>query len=373
MQIHIIGGGIVGLLAANLLINNGFDVSLSEKNPPDSHSFDITDIRVSALSPVSLKILQNLGVWESCLKYPHKFSTFESIKVWEENPESPLIFDGKKIAQSPLGIIIENSFLRKILWDKVYQQITIISPKSPEEKDILAKASLVIAADGHDSQTRKNADIKCHVKDYEQAAIIATIETSKPHHHVARQRFLSTGPLAFLPLSQSHHCSIVWSQPHKNANHVMELEIPDFNDALQSAFGSELGEVRLISKKLSFTLKMQHAEEYIKPKLVLVGDSAHTIHPLAGFGVNMGFLDVLCLIKLLNLAREENRALGSLHILRKYERERKSENLLMLEIVDSFTNPVLRKMGFTLSQRFTFLNNFFMNWMSHHGEKNIVI
>jgi len=341
--ITVIGGGIPGLTAALALARLGFAVSMLEDKPPNSLEKKPEDeLRVSAITPVSVKIFQTLGVWEVIEK--HHPSPFNSLRVWEYNREETLIFDGHTIGQRPLGYIIENAVIRQALWD-AFQTY----------RNSIDKPDLIIAADGAHSKTRQNAGIECEVKDYHQKAIVMKVRTERPHGKIARQRFLPSGPLAFLPLTDEYHCSIVWTNPQ---------------GSLQEAFGDELGKITEVSQQLSFPLKMQHAKNYVKPKLLLLGDAAHTIHPLAGHGVNMGIMDAMVCARILKKARDEKRDIGALHTLRKYERERKTENLWMLKMVDSFTNDHLRKTGMKLSQHSQLLRNFFMNWMSSHGIEN---
>lgn len=368
VDILIKGGGMVGLLAAVALSKSGFEVRVEEKTAIVFKNTDDYDLRVSSITPVSVKIFQSLGVWEDIQK--NRVSPFEQIKVWEDHSEEALIFEGKKIGENPLGYIIENRVIKQALLNSPHLSLRdILSPYGRGELE----KKLVIAADGADSETRKQAGIECEIKNYHQQALVAHISTSKPHQKIARQRFLSTGPLGFLPLSDQHRCSIVWSQTQDLAKTLSSMPEVEFNSALQDAFGSELGEVRVISPRLVFPLKMQNAKHYIQSNLALIGDAAHTVHPLAGYGVNMGFLDAMTLARILNTARLEKRNIGGLHTLRKYERARKSENLLMQKIVDSFTVPVLRHAGIKFTEKCQFLNNFFMNWMSHHGEENAFI
>lgn len=377
VDILIKGGGMVGLLAAVALSKAGFEVCVEEKTALEKHpqetspqSNEDVDLRVSSITPVSVKIFQSLGVWDDIQK--SRVSPFEQIKVWEDHSEEALIFDGKKIGENPLGYIIENRVIKQVLLNS-YIKNTAKNITSTDFTDAKTEIKLMIAADGAHSETRKQAGIECEIKNYHQQALVAHIATSKPHQKIARQRFLTTGPLGFLPLSDQHRCSIVWSQQDNLAKTLSAMSEVEFNSALQDAFGSELGELRVVSPRLIFPLKMQSAKHYIQPKLALIGDAAHTIHPLAGYGVNMGFLDAMTLAHLLKTARLEKRNIGGLHTLRKYERTRKSENLLMQKIVDSFTLPVLRHAGIKVTEKFQYLNHFFMNWMSRHGEENAFI
>lgn len=354
-DILIKGGGMVGLLAAVALSQAGFEVCIEEKNSPIEND----GLRVSSITPVTVKIFQSLGIWEEIEK--RGVSPFEKIKVWEENPEKAIIFEGKKIGQFPLGYVVENRVIRQVLLN------FLPSPGASRHPLPLcgrgdSEIKLIIAADGSESETRKAAGIMCDVKDYGQEALVAVIETQYEHQKIARQRFLPTGPLGILPLSNPHHCSIVWS--HSN---TIETE---FTHLLQEALGNELGKLKIISECLTFPLKMQHAKQYVKPGLALIGDAAHTLHPLAGYGVNMGFLDAMALTQILKKALLEKRDISQLHTLRKYERARRSENLFMSKVIDSFTVDTLRKIGLSVTEKSQYLKNIFMQWMSFHGEEN---
>ncbi len=366
VDILVKGGGMVGLLAAVALLKAGFEVCVEEKMTMTFNHTEDYDLRVSSITPVSVKIFQSLGVWDDIQK--NRVSPFEQIKVWEEHPEEALIFDGKKIGENPLGYIIENRVIKQALLNAYFSH-----PSFRDKGREKLEAKLIIAADGANSETRQQAGIDCEIKNYHQQALVAHIMTSKPHQKIAHQRFLSTGPLGFLPLRDQHRCSIVWSQHEGLAKTLLSLSEIEFNSALQDAFGSELGELCVISPRLVFPLKMQSAKRYIKPGLALIGDAAHTIHPLAGYGVNMGFLDAMTLAHILKKSRVEKRDIGGLHTLQKYEQKRKSENLLMQKIVDSFTVSTLRQAGLKFTKKSQFLNHFFMNWMSHHGEENAII
>lgn len=366
MQVLIIGGGSVGLTLAHLLVRQGIEVGLSERYLPESYSHsEFIDLRVSALSPVVLQLFKKINCWDAIQQHSSHYGEFDQIHVWENN--NYLEFDGKKIAQQPLGIIIENNLIRQVLWSAVQDKITLLQPGSEDEKKAKNSVELVIAADGANSKTREAAGINIQRKAYSQTALVAMIETAKPHDNIARQCFLSTGPLAFLPLAHPKQCSIVWSMQSEQIQPLLSNTPDEFNNLLQKSFGETLGEVTLISERLSFDLKMQQAERYVKDSFALVGDSAHTIHPLAGFGLNLGIFDAMSLAHYVGLAKKQQRRLGGLSVLKKYERERKTENNFMLQVVDSFTQPVMRKIGLNIARHSELLQQFFMAWMSHHG------
>jgi 2-octaprenylphenol hydroxylase len=199
------------------------------------------------------------------------------------------------------------------------------------------QAPLVVGADGSRSPTRHMAGIQTRGWAYEQTAVVATVQTGDSHRRTAWQRFLPTGPLAFLPLPDPHLCSIVWSTTPQQAAELLAMPEPDFLSALHQAFGDRLGSmVQLHDQRGAFPLRLQHAEHYCRPGYVLVGDAAHTVHPLAGQGVNLGLADVATLAEVLVEARPGQRQPGELGALRAYERWRKGDNLSMMFTFDGF-------------------------------------
>jgi 2-polyprenylphenol 6-hydroxylase len=224
-------------------------------------------------------------------------------------------------------------------------------------------AQLVVAADGRDSQIRQMADIATQGWDYDQHAIVATIKPEKFHQQTAWQRFMKTGPLAFLPIDDGR-CSIVWSTSPSHADKLMALDDAAFCQALTQASESVLGEIQGIGPRGVFPLRLEHAERYIGPGLALIGDAAHAMHPLAGQGVNLGLMDAMTLADVLVDARKAGRKIGSVANLRRYERARKGSNIAMLGAMDGFkrlfSNDViplklLRNLGLNLADRSGFL------------------
>ena len=197
-------------------------------------------------------------------------------------------------------------------------------------------AELVVGADGAQSPLREWAEIETHGWDYQQSAVVCTVTTEHSHQQTAWQRFLPEGPLAFLPLSDPHQCSIVWSNSTEEAELLCQLDDDIFKDTLGKAFESTLGEIQEVSKRAKFPLKLRHADHYVESGFALVGDAAHTIHPLAGQGVNIGFLDAATLAEVVLEAHGKGRKIGNLHTLNKYQRRRKGDNLVMQMTMDAF-------------------------------------
>lgn len=338
--------------------------------------------RVSALSLASQRILEKLNVWESIKQ--KRVSPFTWIEVWDAETKSDITFDKKDIFVTHLGHIVENNAIQEALIEsvKMHTQIAYLTSMRlaslqkhqdyvalTTESDQCFKAKLIVGADGARSWLRESANIEVEVSDYDQLAIVATVKTEKPHDRCARQVFLKTGPLAHLPLADAHQTSIVWSLPTEEAKRLMALEDEPFCAELTAAFDSRLGSVLEISKRYTFPLRKQQAKQYIKPRIALVGDAAHTIHPLAGQGVNMGFLDAASLAELVIEAFHKHRDFSSIALLKRYERWRKADNLTLHQGVDMIKNlfqsekPTvhqLRKVGLNLTEAMPWFKKLFI-------------
>lgn len=348
----VVGGGIVGLTAALALAEKNFIIALVEAAPfifaYDNSNFDA---RVSAITRSSENIFKNLNVWEGMVA--ERISPYTRMRVWEEQGDGNIEFAAEKIAESNLGHIIENRVIQKNLFNKLatHPNVTLFNPCQCVElyhhNDDIAlqlddnqeiRAKLIIGADGANSWIRERAEFDLFKKDYNHHAIVATVTTELPHNKTARQRFLTEGVLALLPLCEPHTHSIVWSTAPKKAEYLMELGDIDFSASLTNAFSSTLGITQVQSKRHSFPLTMRHVKNYAKPRIVLVGDAAHTVHPLAGQGVNLGLLDAASLAAVLQEVKQAGRDFGLLQHLRKYERARKGDNQLMSLAMSGFKN-----------------------------------
>ena len=338
-NVLIIGAGLNGLSLACGLANSGFSVRVLDLNLNLNLDLDkssrISNLRVSALTSESLEFLKKLGL-EREIDQEFKNFKFKSMEVWESGNNKKLYLE--------LGnaIIIQNNFLQKLLFDKAQSlgvSFALEAPRNIErtsahiyihtDQKNTWQADLLIGADGANSFVREFSGIKTKFKNYDQQALVCVIQTEKPHDQTAYQIFLPEGPLAFLPLENSHQCSIVWSCSPQQGQGFLEKNKENFEQELAKIFEHRLGSLKLISERLCFTLKHHHAEKYMADKTVLIGDAAHVIHPLAGLGLNLGFRDSEVLIKFLNLAKSQNRPLGSWHVLSKYERERRPHNAMI--------------------------------------------
>jgi 2-octaprenylphenol hydroxylase len=236
-----------------------------------------------------------------------------------------------------------------------------------EDQDPI-EARLVVGTDGASSRVRELAGITAIGWSYEQRGLVCNVSTEKQHRRTAWQRFLPTGPLAFLPLADGR-CSIVWSADVAEADALMKLGDDAFRHRLHEAFGGELGAITNAGRRAAFPLRMLHAERYVQPHLVLAGDAAHVVHPLAGQGVNLGLLDVAALAEVLADAKQEGRDIGDLRVLQRYERWRRGDNLVMTAATDGLkrlfgsSNPLLkfaRNRGLGVVNATTPLKNLFI-------------
>lgn len=345
-DVIIVGSGMVGTtLAVALTAESNLKVALIEAYQPlPLLEKDKAELRVSALTRASETLLKNLMIWPQLI--PSRISQFTKMTVWE-TASSILHFDSTDIDALWLGHIIENRHLQQACLARCSQirNIDFLCPAKPVSRtgntivldnNRILTADLIVAADGAQSPLREWSGINSAGWDYQQTAVVCTVSTEHSHNKTARQRFLPEGPLAFLPLADPHQCSIVWSNSTEEAELLSQLDDEHFKAILGKAFDSTLGEILTVSQRKSFPLKLRHAEHYIELGFALVGDAAHTIHPLAGQGVNIGLLDATTLAEIVLEAHKKGRDIGSLHTLSKYQRRRKADNVIMQLTMDAF-------------------------------------
>lgn len=273
------------------------------------------------------------------------------MEVWDKDSFGHISFDDQSMGYSHLGHIVENSVIHYALWNKAQQSsdISLLAPAELQQvawgenetfltlKDgSMLTARLVIGADGANSWLRNKADIPLTFWDYQHHALVATIRTEEPHDAVARQVFHGEGILAFLPLSDPHLCSIVWSLSPEEAQRMQQAGEDEFNRELNIAFDNRLGLCKVESERLVFPLTGRYARQFAAHRLALVGGAAHTIHPLAGQGVNLGFMDAAELIAELKRLHRQGKDIGQYIYLRRYERSRKHSAALMLAGMQGF-------------------------------------
>ena len=347
-DIVIVGGGIVGAAAACRLAQQYSRIAIVDKGVPATWlACDPFGLRVSALNLATIKLFKQIDIWQNIMSmraYP-----YTSMFVWEQGGGAEIEFNAAETSHDSLGAIVENQVILAALNHALdnNKNITRFNRCSLKdchtisdsamlvelEDDKKLSAQLLIGADGQRSKVRDCFGIDAKQNKYQQLGLVAVIETEKPHQHTAWQCFNDEGPLALLPLSENT-CSIVWSVSEERCKDLMDLNDAEFNQQITSGFEYKLGQLKVISERKSFPLSGSQAERYIDQRVVLMGDAAHVVHPLAGLGLNLGIADVAYFATLLD---ESNRTLGSERVLRQYERERKSENMIMqhsLEWID---------------------------------------
>jgi len=347
LDIAVVGGGPVGAVAALALRDAGFSVAMVERGPPP-RPFDPAryDARVYAIAPASARLLESLGVWPAIAAA--RISPYGRMQVWERAAELGLRFDAADSGHAALGWIIEQGLIVAAAWQQLgdlpyHAGVDAESVQWPEDdgecptlrlsNGVELRPRLIVAADGADSPLRTQAGIDVTTWTYAQRAIVAQVQVSDARPATAYQRFLPSGPLAFLPQSDGRH-SIVWSADTDRADDLLALDDAAFAAELGEASQYALGDVLEVSSRQAFPLRLLHAADYHRPGLVLVGDAAHAIHPLAGQGANLGFADVSQLAATLSSARDAGRDWSAPRTLSAYARARNAGNLEMLALTD---------------------------------------
>lgn len=348
-DVAIIGGGMVGCALACGLGEAGLRVAIVEERPWDRGPFPTSgyDLRVSAMTRASERIFQAFHAWEHMAL--DRLGPFREMRVWDATGSGAIHFDSAEIGEPTLGYVAENRVIQRALEARLAELETVawfrpapLRYVRVEDERVrleleagVLETRLVVGADGYDSRVRHYLGMPSSARAYGQQAVVATVRTEEGHQETAWQRFLPRGPLAFLPLPDGF-CSIVWSTPSQRAAMLVAMETTQFERELQRAFGSRLGAVTVEGPRAAFPLRSLHAEQYVQPRVALVGDAAHTIHPLAGQGVNLGLLDAATLVEVVRDAYQAGRDVGGYGLLRRYERWRKGHNLLMLSVMDGF-------------------------------------
>lgn len=349
----IVGAGMVGSALALALKDSGLDILLIDGSPLSVKPFDPAaafEPRVSALSAASQRILERLGAWSGITA--RRSSPYGEMRVWDGAGTGQIHFSAASVHAEVLGHIVENRVVQDALMEPLHESGIGLLPGARLERlrrsgdDWLLtlvdgrdlRTPLVVAADGANSAVRRLAGCATREWDYLHHAIVTSVRCAEPHQRTAWQRFTDDGPLAFLPLERDgeHWCSIVWSVTPLEAERLMALDDAAFCSELGRAFEWRLGEVLGADPRLCIPLRQRHAKRYVEEGLVLIGDAAHTIHPLAGQGVNLGFLDAAVLAEVLLHAAVRGERLADERVLGRYERRRMPHNLAMMAAMEGF-------------------------------------
>jgi 2-octaprenylphenol hydroxylase len=341
-DVVIIGAGLVGATLANALAQREFRIAVIDTGNPPVVDHGRYDLRVSALGRAAECVFRNLEVWPGISA--QRVSPFRKMVVWDAESEGAITFDAAEVGEPQLGHIVENSLVVDALHQRLgnYPNADVLWATEVEKitphRDAVTidfgggeyTAALVVGADGASSWVRKHLRIGARGMDYDQRAIVAQVHTERSHERAAWQRFLPTGPLAFLPLADGS-CSIVWSCDRPMADELMTLTDEAFIHRLGESFEFRLGKVSAIGARKWFPLSRSYVEDYVASRCALIGDAAHTVHPLAGQGANLGIADAAALSEV--VAGAAGKDIGTRSVLRRYERWRKGENMLMMNAV----------------------------------------
>lgn len=340
-DVIVVGGGLVGASCALVLAQQGLQVSLLDSKLPSRHNAakQNWDSRIYAISPGNAAWLQTLGVWNTLDQ--ERICAIENMQVWADANVEPLEFKAYEANTTNLGFIVENRQLQDALWLALGRAgVNLLTGLECTALDVgrdqatlkitdgrRFSAKLLIAADGGNSWLRGQASIPVLSHDYEQMGVVANFETELPHRQIARQWFREDGVLAWLPLP-GQRISMVWSTANDYAQYLLGLDAEALATEVAAAGAGSLGSLKTITAAVAFPLSMQTAQQLVQPRLALVGDAAHQIHPLAGQGVNLGFRDVIALAGTL-AQKNVYQDIGDVILLRQFERARKADILAM--------------------------------------------
>jgi 2-octaprenyl-6-methoxyphenol hydroxylase len=380
VDVVVVGGGMAGLTAALAFGTAGLSVALVDRRPAAAALDAGFDGRTSALALGSQRVLDGLGAWAGMAE---EAEPIWEIRVSDGNAPLFLHYDHREVGDAPLGYIVENRHIRRALHDRLAAcpAVRTIAPGSVEgldreESGIRARLSdgrlirgrLAVAADGRDSPLRRAAGIPVTAWDYPQTGIVCTVRHEKPHRGIAHERFLPAGPLAMLPM-RGNLSSIVWTERRERAPHLLGLDDGAFAAEIARRFGPSLGALEIVGGRWSYPLALSHADRYVAPRLALVGDAAHAIHPIAGQGFNLGLRDVAALAETAVDAARLGLDIGGPEPLRDYERWRRFDSVALSAATDIlnrlFSNDIApvrlaRDLGLAAVNRTPFLRKFFM-------------
>lgn len=357
-DVMIVGGGLIGASLACALADSGLRLALLDRQlPVTAASLEDTafDPRVSAITPASQAFFERLGLWSAMAG--RRVSPYLHMHVWEADGTASIDFSATEVHAPALGHIVENSVMVASLHEALagLEAVTVLAPAVVQEMQQLdglmqlqledgrcLQAPLVVGADGARSRVRELAGLAVRDWDYGHHALVTTVQTALPHQQTAWQRFMDDGVLAFLPLQgpadarAQRFSSIVWSATPALNQALLAADEAQFAAQLGAAIEHRLGEVLGVARRCSFPLRQAHARDYVCDGVALVGDAAHSIHPLAGQGANLGLADVQALAEVLREARRHGLDWHRSAVLRRYQRRRQGHNLSMMALMEGF-------------------------------------
>lgn len=351
VELAVVGGGLNGLTLGIACASAGLKVLVIDREDPATMMGEQFDGRTSAIAYGSMRVLDGIGVWPILAA---KAEAIREIRVADNSAPLFLHYDHREIGDEPMGWIVENRDLRRALHDRARQlpNLELIAPMRVQSgtdgvitlgNGNIVRAELIAAADGKNSPLREAAGIKSVTWSYPQIGIVATVRHAKPHRGVAVEHFLPAGPFAILPMT-GNRSSIVWTERATLAPNILKLDDAAFHAELASRFGDFLGDISVEGPRWSYKLSFLHAQTYVAPRLVLVGEAAHVIHPIAGQGLNMGIRDTAALAECLIDGRRLGLDLGDGTVLARYERWRRFDNIALAAVTDGlnrlFSNSV---------------------------------
>ena len=382
-DVVIVGGGLAGLSLACALRDTRLKIALVENHAPMPSAG--WDSRVYAISPANASFLQQIGAWKHL--DAERIAPIHAMRILGDGG-AQLDFSAYESGISELGWILESSLMACELWECVKRQgnLTLLCPAMPRAVEIGAEAAvltladgqtlsakLLVGADGRDSWVREAAGLSAISTPYEEMGVVANFECERPHRGIARQWFRDDGVLAWLPLagdSTANRFSMVWSTPDTHAEELLTLSAEDLCARVAEAGNTELGALKLLTPAAAFPLRLMRVPRTVSPRLALIGDAAHGIHPLSGHGINLGYQDAKALSELL-AATPEWQDIGSERLLRRYQRARREETLLMQYTTDTIRRifrerlpglKPLRNFGMNLTNALPVLKNLLVRY-----------
>lgn len=394
-DVIIVGGGLAGLSLTALLASNNVRVHCIDRDAPLTQLHESFDGRTTAISYGSQKLLAAAGIWESLIPHACPINTIQIL-----DGDSPVLlqFDSPEVRNNKFGWIIENRLIRHALFNRIQKlkNATHIAPATVNDFDISENhasvhldngenlnAPLIIGADGRNSFTREWMGINTRHWSYKQKAIVCCVTHENPHNHIAVEHFRAAGPFATLPMTDTedgkHRSSVVWTQHGPDRNSAMHYSDEAFNAALNNHFPDFYGKVELLGRRFQYPLGLIHAHKYIAPRMALIAEAAHGIHPIAGQGLNMGLRDVAAISDLIIQAVKNSADPGTPELLENYQRQRRADNMGMAAATDHlnklFSNDfpplsILRKAGLRAVSKIKPAKRFFMHQaMGMTGQK----